>query len=170
MSRMELLLPASQIAARYKYPVISTGCGDSRVLDRVWQPPLWSARFREGPAATQSRRGGLCMPRREPDDLRSLGDRLDAARGKRAPKGGPPPTSLGIAFRFGTELGAAVFVGAGLGWLLDKLLHTSPIFLVVLFCLGAAAGIRNVMRAAAELNAQAASSQAPAVNDDDEEN
>jgi ATP synthase protein I len=114
--------------------------------------------------------GGLGMPRREPDDLRALGDQLDAARGNKVPEGGPPPSSLGIAFRFGTELGAAVFVGAGLGWLLDKFLHTSPIFLIVLFCLGAAAGIRNVFRAAKELNAQAASSQAPAVKDDDEEN
>ncbi|HEY5047218.1 MAG TPA: AtpZ/AtpI family protein [Rhizomicrobium sp.] len=110
------------------------------------------------------------MPRGEPEDLRSLGARLDAVRGADARKGGPPPTSLGIAFRFGTELGAAVFVGAGLGWLLDRFLHTSPIFLIVLFCLGAAAGIRNVMRAAGELNAQAASSPATAVtNDDDDE-
>lgn len=109
------------------------------------------------------------MPRREPDDLRSLGARLDAARGKDARSSGPPPTAVGIAFRFATELGAALFVGAGLGWLLDRFLHTSPIFLIVLFVLGAAAGIRNVMRAAAELNAQAASSQATAVKDDDEE-
>lgn len=108
------------------------------------------------------------MPRREPDDLRSLGDRLEAARGKDARKTGTPPTSLGIAFRFATELGAALFVGAGLGWLLDKYLHTSPIFLIVLFVLGAAAGIRNVMRAATELNAQAASSQAPATKEEDE--
>jgi ATP synthase protein I len=110
------------------------------------------------------------MPRREPDDLASLGNRLDAARGKDVPKGGPPPTSLGIAFRFGTELVVAIFVGAGLGWLLDRFLHTSPIFLIVMFVLGAAAGIRNVMRAAAELNAQAAASPATAIKDDDEEN
>jgi ATP synthase protein I len=76
---------------------------------------------------------------------------------------------MGIAFRFGTELGAALFVGAGLGWLLDHFLHTSPIFLIVMFCLGAAAGIRNVMRAAAELNARAAASSATAATDKDEE-
>ena len=58
------------------------------------------------------------MPRREPDDLRSLGDRIDAARGNDAPKAGPPPSSLEIASRFGIELGVALFVGAGLGWLL----------------------------------------------------
>src|SRR5438105_923309 len=101
------------------------------------------------------------MPAPEPDDLRALGARLDEVRGKNARKQGPVPTALGIAFRFGTELGAALFVGAGLGWLLDRWLDQRlgirfPIFLVALFILGAVAGIRNVMRAAAELNAQAA--------------
>jgi ATP synthase protein I len=109
------------------------------------------------------------MPRREPDDLRSLGARLDAARGKEPQNAGPPPTAMGIAFRFGTELGVAVFVGAGLGWMLDRFLHTSPIFLIVMFVLGAAAGIRNVMRAAGELNARAAASQATAASKEDEE-
>jgi ATP synthase protein I len=76
---------------------------------------------------------------------------------------------MGIAFRFATELGAALFVGAGLGWLIDHFLHTSPFGLIVMFVLGAAAGIRNVMRAAAELNARAAAFPATAVKDEDEE-
>jgi len=96
------------------------------------------------------------MPAPEPDDLRALGQKLDQATAKETRKPVEAPSAMGIAFRFATELGAALFVGAGLGWLLDKFLHTSPIFLIVLFCLGAAAGIRNVMRAAAELNARAA--------------
>jgi ATP synthase protein I len=106
----------------------------------------------------------------EPKDLRELGEKLDKARGVgRKRNDGPPPGALGIAFRFATELGAALVVGAGLGWLLDRWLHTAPIFIVVMFILGAAAGIRNVMRAAAELNAQAAKYPAPAVKDEDEE-
>jgi ATP synthase protein I len=110
----------------------------------------------------------------EPDDLRALGARLDEARGKDARKAGPPPTSLGIAFRFATELGVALFVSAGLGWLLDRWLDPKlgikfPVFLVVMFVLGAAAGIRNVMRAAAELNAQMAASPASAVKEEDDE-
>jgi ATP synthase protein I len=103
----------------------------------------------------------------EPDDLRALGRKIDEARGP-APLA-QPPTAAGIAFRFATELGAALFVGAGLGWLLDHWLHTAPIFIVVMFVLGAAAGIRNVMRAAAELNAEAAKYPAPALKDEDEE-
>ena len=104
----------------------------------------------------------------EPDDLRALGRKIDDARGDSARRNAPP-TGAGIAFRFATELGVALFVGAGLGWLLDHWLHTAPIFIVVMFLLGAAAGIRNVMRAAAELNAEAAKHPAPAVKDDDEE-
>jgi ATP synthase protein I len=106
----------------------------------------------------------------EPEDLRELGRKLDEARGaeKRKERDGPPSAG-GIAFRFATELGAALFVGAGLGWLLDRWLHTAPIFIVVMFILGAAAGIRNVMRAAAELNAEAAKHPAPRVKDEDEE-
>ena len=111
------------------------------------------------------------MPAPEPDELRALGDRLDKARGGNGPRQtDTTPTSMGIAMRFGTELGAALAVGGGLGWLLDRWLHTAPIFIVVMFCLGAAAGIRNVMRAAAELNAQVAAHPAAAIkNEDDEE-
>ncbi len=111
------------------------------------------------------------MPAPEPDDLRALGEKLDKARGVGVKRNeGPPPGALGVAFRFATELGAALFVGAGLGWLLDHWLHTAPIFIVVMFCLGAAAGIRNVLRAAAELNAQAAPyKDVPPVKEDDDE-
>jgi ATP synthase protein I len=106
----------------------------------------------------------------DPDELRSLGKRLDEARRQTEPRRHEAPsTSLGIAFRFATELVVAVAVGGGLGWLLDHFLGTKPIFLVVMVLLGAAAGIRNVMRAAAEINA-GMSGSGPAAPEDDEEN
>ncbi|MGH6887803.1 MAG: AtpZ/AtpI family protein [Rhizomicrobium sp.] len=106
----------------------------------------------------------------EPDDLRALGRKIDEARGAdRKSAGEPPPTAIAIAVRLGTELVAAPAVCGGLGWLLDRWLHTTPIFLVILFIVGAGIGIRNVMRAAAELNAQAAKNPAPPVKDDDED-
>ena len=97
----------------------------------------------------------------DPDKLRKLGAELDEVQRKEASKGPkrPPPTQLGIAFRFSTELVAALIVGGGLGWCLDWLLHTRPIFMIVFFVLGAAAGIRNVMRAAKEINAEIAAGQ-----------
>jgi ATP synthase protein I len=103
------------------------------------------------------------MTSREPDRLRELGERLEDVQRRRAAKSkGPAPSQLGIAGRFATELVAALVVGGGLGWGVDWLFgrfgfHTRPVFLIVFFVLGAAAGIRNVMRAASELNARMAS-------------
>ncbi len=111
----------------------------------------------------------------DPRNLRDLGKRLDEAQAKHATgKKRPPPTQLGIASRFATELVAALLVGGALGWGIDWLfghfgVHTKPVFLIVLFVLGAAAGIRNVMRAAGEINAEmAAKGPAPSVRDDEE--
>jgi ATP synthase protein I len=97
------------------------------------------------------------MSPQKPKDLRELGDKLDAAQ--RRAKGGntAPPTSLGIAFRFSTEMVAGLIVGGGLGYGIDWLAGTKPIFLIVFVVLGAAAGIRNVLSAAKELNAEIAS-------------
>ena len=94
-----------------------------------------------------------------PDDLQQLGRRLDESQRRRAAGNkAPPPSQMGIAGRFATELVAAVVVGGGLGWGLDWLcghfgFHTRPVFLVIFFVLGAAAGINNVVRAAKEINA-----------------
>jgi ATP synthase protein I len=103
------------------------------------------------------------MTSQDPDRLKDLGVRLEEAQRRNAVQAkGPPPTQLGIGGRFATELVAALLVGGGLGWGLDWLLgrfgfHTKPVFLIVFFILGAAAGIRNVMQAANELNARMAS-------------
>src|ERR1700749_2427997 len=100
----------------------------------------------------------------EPKDLRELGDRLDALQKHHADKNkAPPPSSVGIALRFSTEMVAALVVGGGMGWAIDwitdhswSLIHTRPWGLVGFFVLGAAAGILNVIRAARELNAKMA--------------
>lgn len=60
--------------------------------------------------------------------------------------------AFGIATRLTAELVSGLVVGAGLGWLLDRVFDTSPIFLVVFFMFGAAAGIVNVFRAARQMN------------------
>ncbi len=105
------------------------------------------------------------MPSHDPDRLKDLGARLEEAQHRSAVKAkSPPPTQLGIAGRFATELVAALVVGGGLGWGVDWLRLPGsgfqphkPVFLIVFFILGAAAGIRNVMHAATELNARMAS-------------
>ena len=98
----------------------------------------------------------------DPDRLNDLGKRLDELQTRQAAKTQrQPPSQSGIAFRFATELVAALVVGGGLGWGIDWLcghfgFHTRPAFMIVFFVLGAAAGIRNVMRAAHEINAEIA--------------
>jgi len=62
---------------------------------------------------------------------------------------------MGIAFRLSTELVAGVFVGGAIGLLLDKWLGTGPVFLLIFFFLGMAAGILNVFRTAKQLAVQA---------------
>jgi ATP synthase protein I len=54
----------------------------------------------------------------------------------------------GSAFRLGSEFVAAVLVGGGLGYLIDRLLGTLPFGLIILLLAGFAAGILNMARAA----------------------
>jgi ATP synthase protein I len=59
-------------------------------------------------------------------------------------------TASGYArgFRLSSELVAGVLVGAGLGWLIDRVLGVGPWGLIVFLLLGFAAGVLNVMRSA----------------------
>ncbi len=94
----------------------------------------------------------------DPDPFKSLGERLAKARqpaGRRREGdeagGRGSMAGFSMAFRIGVELVAALIVGVGAGLLLDKWLETAPLFLVVFFFLGAAAGVLNVYRAASGL-------------------
>lgn len=94
----------------------------------------------------------------KPDSLRDLDERLKrlrgegALRGKASGGGGDPRSGLGFAFRIGVELVAALFVGVGIGLLLDRWLGTSPWLMIVFIVLGAAAGLLNVYRVMARMN------------------
>ena len=111
----------------------------------------------------------------DPEKLSALGKRINEAQRKHeVAREAPPPAAMGIALRFSTEMVAALAVGAGLGWGIDWLFGkwffvTKPTFFIILLLLGAAAGIRNVVNAAKELNAQAAAASAVTAPDDDEE-
>lgn len=93
-----------------------------------------------------------------PGRLNELEDRLRRLREqvpeeKQAPvTGRAPQSAYGFAFRVGVEMVAALVVGGGIGWLLDRWLGTMPLFLIVFFLLGAAAGLLNVFRAAKDMN------------------
>ncbi len=59
-------------------------------------------------------------------------------------------SALGTALELGLQLGGSVVVGVGLGYYLDRWLGTSPVFLLVFLLFGFAAGIRTVVRFAAQ--------------------
>ncbi len=76
--------------------------------------------------------------------------RLAAAEKHRARNDAPDrkaeSSAWGVGARVGVELLSALVVGLGIGWGLDRWLHTSPLMLVVFVMLGGAAGIANVWR------------------------
>jgi ATP synthase protein I len=85
--------------------------------------------------------------------LQRLNERLArdrAGRSSESPGEDRATTASGYArgFRLSSELVAGVLVGAGLGWLIDRLLGISPWGLIVFLLLGFAAGVLNVMRSA----------------------
>ncbi len=78
------------------------------------------------------------------EKLRLAQERRDGtARQKRRDERGQ---GLSLALRIGVELVAALIVGVGIGYLLDRWLGTTPWLLLVFFLLGSAAGIMNVFR------------------------
>ena len=145
----------------------STRCSQSVFLDtpggRPYGPPAFEPLRKAGFVSIF----GICesMMAPDPDRLRELGLRLDKAQRQGAARTNrPPPTQMGIAGRFATELVAALVVGGGVGWGVDWLFgrfgyHTRPAFMVVFFVAGIVAGIRNVMGAAKEINAEIAKAQ-----------
>lgn len=54
----------------------------------------------------------------------------------------------GQALKLSSEFIAGIAVGAGLGWIIDRLVGTSPWGLIVFLLLGFGAGVLNVMRSA----------------------
>ena len=60
-------------------------------------------------------------------------------------------SNIGHAFKISTELLAAVIVGTIIGFILDNWFDTKPLFILIFFFLGFAAGILNVVRTAKEM-------------------
>ncbi|RKF12894.1 AtpZ/AtpI family protein [Roseovarius spongiae] len=56
-----------------------------------------------------------------------------------------------LAWRMVTEMVAGLLIGFGMGYGLDRLFGTIPIFLVIFTLLGLAAGIKTMMRSAREI-------------------
>jgi len=109
------------------------------------------------PAAIMERRSGLENQMSDKgankgrERLATIDRRLDQLQAQRDEKERPGRSTLpeGVAAimgRVATELVAGVAVGTFIGWALDRWLGTSPMFLMVMFFLGAIAGMMNVWR------------------------
>jgi ATP synthase protein I len=92
------------------------------------------------------------------DGERSLKERLDAARTRQGLGNPSTPdrpvdltegSALSLGLRVGMELVAAMVMGVAIGWGLDRLLGTRPVFLGVFILIGGAAGVLNVWRTVA---------------------
>jgi ATP synthase protein I len=111
-------------------------------------------------------------PRQDQDSrrLQELERRLrerDAAAARKGQGGQSQMGALGAAWRMSIELVAALFVGWGLGLLLDKLFHTNPWIMLVGIVLGFAAGVRNAIRTAYSMQVPPTGGALPDDKDDD---
>ena len=100
-------------------------------------------------------------PKNQPDPelgdfsnrLKNLSDRIAAEKSEKAAAEQPSTRFQGAkdyskGYRLASEFVAGVLVGGLLGYGLDYLLGTLPLFLIVLLLFGFAAGILNMSRAA----------------------
>lgn len=89
--------------------------------------------------------------------LKALEDKIEAAKkaaaGETETTGGVSAGEVG--WRMVTELVAGIFIGFGIGYGLDVLFGTIPIFLVLFTMFGFVAGIKTMMRTASELQEKA---------------
>lgn len=100
--------------------------------------------------------GGMERPEIRDDDLERRRRALEATLATRVPgkrngdEGAKPggTTGYGQALKLSSEFIAGVAVGAGLGWVVDRLAGSSPWGLIVFLLLGFCAGVLNVMRSA----------------------
>ncbi|UVK54040.1 AtpZ/AtpI family protein [Mesorhizobium sp. AR02] len=88
------------------------------------------------------------LERRRRELEASLATRLpNRLEGKDDAKAGSA-AGYGQAVKLSSEFIAGVVVGAGIGWIIDRMAGTSPWGLIVFLLLGFGAGILNVMRSA----------------------
>ena len=90
----------------------------------------------------------------DPDRLRALQARLEKVKG--APKVEASSAAKGfsqgeVAWRMVIELATGIVLGSAIGYGIDVLVGTLPIFLIIFSLLGFAAGIRTMLGTAREL-------------------
>jgi ATP synthase protein I len=111
------------------------------------------------------------------DRLAALEKRIDLATAAAAPRRSAQEDKhrqVQLAWRMVIELVAGLLIGFGIGYGLDRLFGTMPIFLVFFVLAGFAAGVKTMLQSAKEMQGQNAQvfdpkANATAVADDEEE-
>ncbi len=94
----------------------------------------------------------------DPDRLKALEEKLQKVKGKDAPQ--QTATAKGfsqgeVAWRMVIELATGIMLGTAIGYGLDVLFGTLPIFLVIFSLFGFAAGVKTMLGSAKELGRKA---------------
>ena len=99
---------------------------------------------------------------RESDRLKALEDRIARAKGlaEPTPRADEDYSQGQLAWRMVTELVAGLMIGFGIGYGLDAVCGTTPILMVIFLLLGFAAGVKVMLRSAAEMSAKMSADQA----------
>lgn len=94
--------------------------------------------------------------RDEREQLQALEDRIAKAKAAlEPPKAAQEHHSMAqVGWRMVIELVSGLGIGAAMGYGLDVLFGTLPLFLVVMTLLGFAAGVKTMMRSAQELQGE----------------
>jgi ATP synthase protein I len=101
--------------------------------------------------------------------LSALEQRIAAAKAGRAEKPHQEQhySQAQLAWRMVIELVAGLGIGFGIGYGLDRFFDTLPIFLILFVFFGLAAGVKTMLRSAAEIQKkQAAGAAAEGTGDD----
>lgn len=100
------------------------------------------------------------------DRLKALSAKIDAVKEEHAPKPRTPDhhSQAQLAWRMVIELVAGLGIGFGMGYGLDALFGTSPFLMIIFIFLGFAAGVKTMMRSAAEVQSMREAEEA---NEDD---
>ena len=85
------------------------------------------------------------------NDIRNLQEKIQAAKKLSTPDAPNAAKPIGKIMKVVVEIVAAMAVGLGIGILADNYFETRPLFIIIFFLLGSAAGILNVFRVAKSL-------------------
>ena len=92
----------------------------------------------------------------DPVRLKKLEERIEAVKQTHAPR--PPVeehySAASQGWRMVIELVAGLAIGLGIGYGLDRVFGTLPIFLVIFVLLGFVAGVKTMLRTAAEIQSR----------------